>query len=75
MKWSLVVLVIVFLALHQDFWQWTNRTLVGGFLPIGLVYHAVYSVLAAVLMSLLVKYAWPKELDEGNETPVNGGQA
>ena len=43
-------------VLHQDFWNWKKADpLVFGFLPIGLAYHAGYSVLAAVMMAVLVK--------------------
>ena len=63
MKWLATVWVIVLIALHQDFWLWTNKTLVFGLLPIGLVYHACYAVAAALTMWMLVKVAWPKELD------------
>jgi hypothetical protein len=56
--------VVVFIALHQDLWFWKDRTLVGGFMPIGLLYHACYSVGAALTMWLLVKTMWPKELDD-----------
>ena len=36
-------------VLHQDFWNWKKaEPLVFGFLPIGLAYHAGYSILAAV---------------------------
>ena len=46
--------------LHQDFWFWrTARPLVFGFVPIGLVYHAAYCVLASLLLWLLVTHAWP----------------
>jgi hypothetical protein len=63
MKWALALLVIVVLALHHDFWNWTNKSLVFGFLPIGLVYHACYAVLAALTMAILVRYAWPTHLE------------
>jgi len=64
-KLLLTLIVLVVYALHQDFWNWTRaEPLVFGFVPIGLAYHAGYSVLAAVLMWVLVKYAWPKGLDE-----------
>ena len=57
-------LVVVFYLLHQDVWFWrTARPLVFGFIPIGLFYHACYSVGASLLMWLLVKYAWPSELE------------
>ena len=51
--------------LHQDWWFWRSaRPLVFGFLPVGLFYHAVYSVAASLLLWLLVKHAWPERLEE-----------
>jgi len=59
--------------LHQDFWNWTKaEPLVFGFLPVGLAYHAGYSIWAAVLMAVLVKFAWPKHLE--NIEPTELGQ-
>ena len=55
MKWLATIWVVIFIALHQDFWLWTNKYLVFGFLPIGLVYHAGYAGLAALTMWMLVK--------------------
>ena len=47
-------------ALHQDVWFWrAARPLVFGFLPVGLVYHAAYSVAAALLLWLLVARPGP----------------
>ena len=61
----LAVLIIGVYLLHQDFWNWkTAEPLVFGFLPIGLAYHAGYSVVAAVLMAVLVKFAWPRHLED-----------
>ena len=54
--WGLVVLLII---LHQDNWLWENGTLVFGFMPIGLVYHACISVCAAITWFLATKFAWP----------------
>jgi len=34
-----------------------------GFLPIGLAYHAGYSILASILMAVLVWLAWPRHLE------------
>ncbi len=64
MKWLLTLLVIVVYLLHQDFWLWSDRSLIFGFLPVGLAYHAGYSLLAAGMMALLVKFAWPAELEQ-----------
>jgi Protein of unknown function (DUF3311) len=50
---------------HQDFWNWTRvEPLLFGFLPIGLWYHAAYSLLASALMWLVVKFAWPRSLED-----------
>ena len=68
MKYLLAVLVAAVILLHQDIWNWTNRTLVFGLLPAGLAYHAGYSVVAALTMALLVRYLWPAHLDE-DENP------
>jgi len=69
-KLLLTLLVIGVYLLHQDFWNWKKADpLVFGFLPVGLAYHAAYSVLAAAMMWVLVKFAWPKELDEMEAPP------
>jgi hypothetical protein len=65
MKWLLVLWVIVVIALHQDIWFWTDKTLVFGFLPVGFAYHIGYSFLAAVTLWILVRFAWPRQLEEG----------
>ena len=63
-KFSLSLLVIMVFLVHQDFWNWKNaEPFVFGFLPVGLAYHAGYAVLAAIMMALLVKFAWPNDLD------------
>ncbi len=58
-------LVAMLYVLHQDFWLWREaRPLVFGFLPIGLAYHAAFTLSIALLMALLVARAWPDHLDE-----------
>jgi len=76
MKWLLALVVVVVLVIHHDWWLWTDKTLVFGFLPIGLAYHAAYALLASFTMWLLVKFAWPREIEEA-EAALNrgGGQA
>ena len=60
----LTLLIIAVYVLHQDFWNWKKaEPLLFGFLPIGLAYHAGYSILAAIMMAVLVKFAWPKHLE------------
>jgi hypothetical protein len=65
-KTTLLALAIATLyALHQDIWFWrTAQPLVFGFLPIGLAYHAAYCVVAAALMWILTRVAWPSHLEE-----------
>ena len=72
----LVMLTVAVYALHQDFWNFkAYEPLVFGFVPIGLAYHAGYSVLCAVFMYILVKFAWPEhlELAESEITEPRGG--
>ncbi|MBI4564517.1 MAG: DUF3311 domain-containing protein [Planctomycetes bacterium] len=64
MKYLLAIVVLIVALLHQDVWFWKDKTLVLGFLPIGLAYHMGYSVLAALTMWALVRFAWPAEFDE-----------
>jgi hypothetical protein len=65
----LVVAVVALYVLHQDIWFWRSSYLVFGFIPIGLFYHACFSAAAALLMWLLVTFAWPSHLErEVDET-------
>ena len=61
----LTALVAALYLLHQDFWLWhTARPVVFGVLPIGLAYHVLYSIVAAGVMWLLVRFAWPSHLED-----------
>jgi len=73
-KLMLGLLVLGVFLLHQDFWNWRKSDLVLGFLPVGLAYHAGYSILAAVMMAILVKFAWPKELDAMESNTAKGSK-
>ena len=67
---ALTVLVAVYWALHQDIWNWRSvEPFAFGFLPIGLAYHAAYTLGIVVLMALLVKVAWPRELEKEVDSP------
>lgn len=57
------IAAIVLALLHQDFWLWDNKNLLFGFLPVGLAYHALYSILAACLWAAAVKWAWPSNIE------------
>lgn len=57
-------LIVLLALLHQDFWWWNDsETLVCGFMPVGLAYHAGVSVAAGLLWALAVKYCWPHDAD------------
>ena len=71
----LVVAVAALYILHQDIWFWRSSYLVFGFIPIGLFYHGVFSIAAALLMWLLVTYAWPSHLEREVEEPQSGEDA
>jgi len=60
--WALVVLLVI---VHQDFWWWDDsETLILGFVPIGLFYHALLSVAAGAVWWMAVGYAWPEGVDD-----------
>lgn len=65
---GLVTLVATIYLLHQDFWLWGAQTpRLFGFLPPGLWYHGIYTLATAALMALLVRVAWPADLERGAE--------
>ena len=63
---TLVFLLVLFL--RHDYWNWSEpRPLLFGFLPVGLWWQGVVSIFAAVMMALMVKFAWPAHLEEQTE--------
>jgi hypothetical protein len=77
MKRALLVTIVVALyALHQDLWFWrTASPLALGFLPIGLFYHACYTLAVSACMWALVRYAWPSHLEREIERGEAAGTA
>ena len=75
MKWLLTGLVLLVIVLHQDSWFWTDKTLVFGFIPIGLAYHIGYAFVASATLALLVKFAWPRELESYEALPAPAGES
>jgi hypothetical protein len=70
MKWVLYILTAVLIVLHQDWWNWKKiDPKAFGFMPIGLWYHALYCIAAAVLLALFVIFTWPKHLEEVEHDP------
>lgn len=69
-RWLVWLLVLALFVLHQDCWFWDDKSLVFGFMPVGLFYHALFSIAATVTWALANKLAWPEEIeawaDEGS---------
>ena len=76
MKRALLVIVVSALyILHQDVWFWrTAHPLVFGFIPIGLFYHACFTVAASLVFWMLVKHAWPAHLEQADEYSAKENQ-
>jgi len=67
---SVALVTTLVYVLHQDFWFWRSaRPLVFGFLPVGLAYHAAYTVGISVLMFYLVRRHWPAHLESDPSEP------
>ena len=63
------IVFIVLCVLHHDWWYWNDRTLVFGFLPIGLGYQMLISLAASALWAWAAFFAWPPELAEVHVDP------
>ena len=74
----LTTLVAALFVLHQDVWFWRSASpLVLGFIPIGLFYHACFTVAASGPMWMLVTHAWPSHLEHeaSQEVEAQEGEA
>jgi hypothetical protein len=59
------MVALLVIVLRHDYWNWdTPDPLLFGFLPIGLWWQGVVSLLAAGMMWLMVTLAWPGELED-----------
>ena len=70
MKWLLVFLTLVLIVLHQDWWNWSKvDPLLFNFVPVGIWYHALFCVAAAILLWLFDLLAWPRHLENVEPEP------
>ena len=70
MKWVLTFLTAVLIVLHQDFWNWAKvEPQVFRFLPVGMWYHGLFCVAAAIMMALWVAFLWPAHLEDVQPEP------
>ena len=64
MRVSATLILAVLFVLHQDLWFWNQAApLVFGALPIGLFYHAAYTVAISLVLGVLVRMIWPAHLE------------
>ena len=68
---TLLALILILFVLHQDNWLWTNDSLVFGFMPIGLFYHACISVAASCVWFFAVKRCWPTDVEANSNAGGN----
>ena len=62
--WPTAAALALLYLLHQDFWFWREaRPLVFGILPMGLFYHAAYTIASSGVLWLVVRSA-PAPSDE-----------
>jgi hypothetical protein len=57
-------LFFALLFLHQDFWNWSSEEVILLGMPMGLLYHAFFSIACSVLGVWAVVKTWPKEWEE-----------
>ena len=76
---SVVIAFLILMALHQDFWNWDNGNLVFGIMPTALAYHTAYTIIVSIFWGLVIRFAWPEDIekwaegsDSGNEQPPTG---
>ena len=73
-KCIIIGLVCLLIVLHHDIWNWENKDPVFGFMPIGLAYHAGFSIVAALWWGAVMSFAWPHHLEalaEEQEEPIS----
>lgn len=56
-------LVLVLAILHYDFWFWGDRSVMLGFMPVGLLYQVMISLGSAAAWALVVRHGWPQHIE------------
>ncbi len=70
------LVLLAFFALHQDVWFWRSaEPLVFGVLPVGLAWHAGYTLAVSVIMAVLVRRSWPAHLEAAGDADPSRRQA
>jgi hypothetical protein len=58
------IFFLALLFLHQDFWNWSSEEMVFWGVPIGLFYHALFSLACSGLGAWAVLRAWPSDWEQ-----------
>lgn len=61
LAWGLVLLVTL---LHFDLWLWDSTSIVLGFVPLTLAYQVGITIAAAIAWGLVMRFAWPRDVEE-----------
>ena len=75
MSRTLWIAIVVLIVLHQDNWFWEDGTLVFGFLPVGLFYHACISLAAVATWFVATKCFWPTDVESTDLGETSKGGA
>ena len=62
MRYVAYSLLVLLYAVHTDVWFWDDPTMIGS-LPIGMAYHLAFMLASSVVLWMLVKFAWPAEIE------------
>lgn len=61
-RWLGLFAIVVLLALHNDWWaREPALEPVLGFIPFEIAYRLAWLVLVSVVLSLLVRWVWPRD--------------
>jgi membrane protein implicated in regulation of membrane protease activity len=60
---KILLLAIGFVFVHLNYWMWDDALIVLG-LPANLLYHVVLCLVLSLVLTVLVRRAWPRYLDE-----------
>jgi len=63
-KFFIAFFIVLLFILRQDYWWWDDKTVVCGFLPIGLAWQIAITIAAGLGWWLATKFCWPKALEE-----------
>ena len=62
MRRALYAWLLALFLLHNDWWLWGDDRRIAG-VPVGLAYHVAYCLVVIATMALLVRHAWPPDLE------------